>query len=84
MMIRRKGLTKKTVDMMIRRKGLTKKEVKLAAQAAQLIKERVKAGKAGQKWVGPTADALVSKKVDDPVRQVTILSLAHTMYKVEW
>ena len=73
--------------MMIRREGLTKKEVKLAAQAAQLIKERVKAvkaGKAGQKWVGPTADALVSKKVDDPVRQVTILSLANTMYKVEW
>ncbi len=73
-----------TVDMMIRRKGLKKNEVRLAAQAAQLIKERVKALRAGQKWVGPTADALVSERVDDSVRQVTILSLAHTMYKEGW
>ncbi len=73
--------TVETVDMMIRRNGLTKNEVKLAAQAAQLIEERVKAGKAGQKWLGATADALVSERVDDSVRQVIILSVAHTMYK---
>ena len=70
--------------MMIRRTELTKKEVKLAAQAAQLIEERVKAGKAGQKWVGRTADALVSERVDDSGRQVTILSVAHAMYKEGW
>ena len=73
--------TVETVDMMIRRNGLTKNEVKLAAQAAKLIEDRVKAGKAGQKWVGATADALVTERVDDSVRQVIILSVAHTMYK---
>ena len=30
-----------------------------------------------------TVDMIIKRKVDDPVRQVTILSLAHTMYKVE-
>ena len=64
---------------LISRLGLTQSEVSVAQRAAELIRKyRLESSGA---WSGPTADQLVRQEVGDPLRQISVLSLACVVEK---
>lgn len=63
-----------TSQDLINRMEMTRSEISIAQRAAKLIRKyRLENGGA---WSGPTADELVREEVGDPLRQISVLSLA--------
>ena len=64
---------------LISRLRLSRSEVSVARAASKLIRRyRLKTSGA---WSGPTADQLVRREIGDPLRQISVLSLACVMEK---
>ncbi len=59
---------------LIRQLRMTPSEIAVATRAAELIRLYRLRGRGA--WSGPTADQLVRDEVEDPSRQVPVLSLA--------